>query len=82
MATFHQINLSDIENVKLNDLDSKKLYWLENGADSFDYQVNQCTDENAVALSNGTNPYEILNGRHRIYLARQKGWRTIRARFA
>jgi hypothetical protein len=82
MATFYQVELNDIENVNYSDLESAKLQALENSYDSFDYQVNQCSDANAIALSKGSNPYEILNGRHRIYLARQKGWRTIRARFA
>lgn len=80
MATFYQVSLSDIRNVSLSELESSKLQGLENGYDSFDSQVNNCSDANAIALT-GSKPYDITNGRHRIYLARKKGWSTVRARF-
>ena len=81
MATFYQVDLSDIESVNYSDLNPNKLDALENSYDSFEYQVNNCSDDNAVALSKGGSKYQIINGRHRIYLARKKGWSSIRARF-
>lgn len=81
MPTFYQVNLHDIRDVSISELSNSKLHALDNSYDSFDYQVNNCNSENAVCLS-GNIPYEIINGRHRVYLARKKGWKTIKARFA
>ena len=80
MATFYQIDLDDIRDVPKSELESAKLHALDNSSDSFEYQVNECSDANAVCLS-GSKPYDIVNGRHRVFAARQKGWRKIRARF-
>ncbi len=81
MAKFYEVVLDDIEQVRYSDISQRKLDALENSYDSFEYQVNNCSDDNAIALSGYGAPYTIINGRHRIYLARQKGWQTIRARF-
>lgn len=75
------INLSDIEYVSYGDLEQRKLYALENSYDSFEYQLN--SSSNPIALSRGSGkPYTILNGRHRVYLARQKGYTKVPVIFA
>jgi len=71
-----EVNLNDIVDVRLSELDQKKLYSLENSYDSFEYQLN--SSKNPIALDCSSKPYKIINGRHRIYLARQKGYKTIK----
>ena len=74
------INLSDIENVSRGDLSSSKLEALENGYDSFETQLN--SSSNRIALDGSSKPYRILDGRHRVYTARQKGYSSVPAIFA
>ena len=71
------VSLSDIEMVYKSELESKKLYALENSYDSFESQLNSKLDP--IALDCTSKPYKIINGRHRIYLARLKGYITINA---
>ena len=73
------INLSDIENVSRGDLSSAKLEALENGYDSFETQLN--SSSNPIALDSSSKPYTIINGRHRVYTARQKGYSSVPAIF-
>ena len=70
------VKLSDIENVSFSDLSGVKLHALENSADSFDYQLNHSANPIALSKANGT-PYTIINGRHRVYTARQKGYSSV-----
>ena len=72
------VNLSDIESVSRGELSSAKLDALENSYDSFEYQLNSSSDP--IAVSCGSKPYSIVNGRHRVYLARQKGYSTVKVR--
>ena len=73
------VRLSDIENVHRGDLDSSKLNALENGYDSFETQLN--SRNNPIALDKSARPYRIINGRHRVFLARQKGYSSVPAVF-
>ena len=72
------VNLSDIEAVSRGELSSVKLDALENSYDSFEHQLNSSSDP--IAVSCGSKPYRITNGRHRVYLARQKGYSTVNVR--
>jgi DNA repair photolyase len=45
-------------------LESKKLDALENSYDSFEYQLNNSKEP--IAVSCGSKPYKIINGRHRV----------------
>lgn len=74
-----QVRLSDIENVHRGDLESSKLHALENGYDSFETQLN--SRNNPIALDRSFRPYRIINGRHRVFLARQKGYSSVPAVF-
>jgi hypothetical protein len=68
----HPIKLSDIEHVNVRNLEDYKLEALKNGKAS-DYPIT-------LKRSSGL-PYQILDGRHRIYLARQQGKSIIAAIF-
>lgn len=70
-----EVALNDIEHISRSELSASKLHALENSYDSFDYQLRQSSDP--IALSKGSKPYSIINGRHRVYLARQKGMHTV-----
>jgi len=73
------VSLSDIESVSRSDLRESRLRDLENGYDSFDKVLNSSSDP--IALDNSSRPYRITDGRHRVYLARQKGYSSVNARF-
>lgn len=74
------VYLSDIENVSYHQLNESRLRYLENGYDSFDRILNSSSDP--VTLSQRSRPYEILDGRHRVYLARKKGYSSINIQFS
>lgn len=77
---FVQVRLSDIERVDLNDLDERRLKTLLNGYSSFEEVLRSESDP--IALDKATKPYSIIDGRHRVHLARQKGYSEVRAIFA
>lgn len=72
------VYLSDIAHVSRGDLRDSRLDDLENGYSSFEEVLNSSSDP--ITLS-GSKPYEIIDGQHRIYLARQKGYTKVRAQF-
>ncbi|MEQ8976167.1 MAG: ParB N-terminal domain-containing protein [Coleofasciculus sp. C1-SOL-03] len=75
-----QVRLSDIQTVSSSELEPKKLKALENSYDSFESQLN--SQRNPIALDRGAGkPYQILDGRHRVYLARKKGYSSVPATF-
>jgi hypothetical protein len=78
MASTIQVSLSDIRAVSLSELEQHKLNSLENGRDSFERILSSAG--NPIALDRG-KPHDITDGRHRIYLARKKGLRTVPAIF-
>jgi hypothetical protein len=68
----HPVKLSDIEDVSLQHLSSKKLEALNSGK----------SPDGPIKLRRSTGkPYYILDGRHRIYLARQAGKSLIEVNF-
>lgn len=75
-----QIYLSDIENVTKLELNDSKLKALENSYDSFEDQLNSKSTPIALDEKQG-KPYRIINGRHRVYLARRKGYSKVPAVF-
>lgn len=72
------VSLSDIEYISQSDLSSSKLEALVNGYDSFEYQLN--SSSNPIALS-GSKPYRVIDGRHRVFMARKKGYNSVPAIF-
>ena len=74
-----QISLDDIVTVLRHELSDAKLDALDNGYDSFETQLN--STRNPIALDGSSKPYGIINGMHRVYLARQKGYTSVPAEF-
>lgn len=72
-----QVLLSDIEQVSLTALSTERLALLQNGFHSFDECLNLKSDP--IKLEGENPPYLITDGRHRIYLARQKGYTLVSA---
>jgi hypothetical protein len=81
---FFEVALSDIENVDRNNLKNSRLDDLLNGFNTFEEVLSDNASGDPIALySNEHNkpPYSISDGRHRIYLARQKGYKKIKIIF-
>ena len=72
------VSLSDIENISQSDLSTSKLNALVNGYDSFEFQLN--SSSNPIALS-GSKPYTVIDGRHRVFMARKKGYSSVQVIF-
>jgi hypothetical protein len=68
----HQVELSDIEQVDIDNLKEYKLKALEDG---------QGSDQPVTLQRAFGTPYRILDGNHRVYLARQQGNSQIEAIF-
>ena len=75
------ISLGSIENVSSSDLSQRRLDDLQQGHSSFDTVLSSRSDPITLDKSSGT-PYKIIDGRHRIYLARKAGYSSIPAQFA
>lgn len=73
------VSLSDIETVSRSDLSDRRLHDLENGHGPFERVLNSSSDP--VALDKSSRPYRIIDGRHRVYLARKKGYSSVSVRF-
>jgi len=73
------VDLDDIEDVDRSDLSESRLQMLEDGYDDFDDVLSSSSDP--ITLDGDEPPYEIIDGRHRIYLAREKGLSSVPAKF-
>lgn len=71
------VKLDDIEDVYKGILSDSRLDTLQDGYSSFDDVVNSRSDP--ITLDASSTPYKIIDGRHRIYLAREKGYRSVPA---
>lgn len=80
MKSFVNVNLSDIQAVSKSDLIQNRLDMLLNGFSPFDEVLKSSSDPITLSRGNGI-PYTIIDGRHRIYLARQKGYKSIKVFF-
>lgn len=72
-----EVLLSDIEPVDPSRLSEKRLHDLQNGFSSFDECLNLRSDP--IKLEGKFPPYSITVGRHRVHLARQKGYKSVPA---
>jgi len=73
------VKLSEIEHVDRSELKDSRLETLENGYDPFETVLRSESDP--IALDKSVKPYTVTDGRHRIYLARQKGYSEVQAIF-
>ena len=81
MAQTQQVSLSDIRDVTKSELIQSRIDTLLDGYSPFEEVLN--SKSNPIALDKGNGkPYDIHDGRHRIYLARQKGYSSVPAIFA
>lgn len=74
------VSIEDIEEVPFSDLIQSRLDMLQNGYNSFEDVLASESDPIALDMSSG-KPYRIIDGRHRIYLARKKGLKSIPVKF-
>ncbi len=75
-----KVALSDIEQIdfRRDNLKQSRIDTLLDGYSSFEEVINSKSDP--ITLSGANKPYEIIDGRHRVYLARQKGYTHVPAR--
>jgi hypothetical protein len=76
------IDLDDIRQVRLSELSSSRLNQLKDGYHSLqDILDNPSITGDGIILDGRDSgpPYEITDGRHRIFLAREEGERSIKA---
>ena len=71
------VSLSSIESISRSDLRDSRLKMLENGHSSFDEVVKSRSDP--ITLDGSSTPYQVIDGRHRIFLARKKGYTSVPA---
>ena len=74
-----QVKMSDIKVPNRSELNEAKIRGVETAYDSLDTQLNSKTDP--VSLRRDTFPYEVYTGRHRVYVAYQRGYTSIPATF-
>ncbi|MGI8556402.1 MAG: hypothetical protein ACR2LT_08625 [Pyrinomonadaceae bacterium] len=75
------VPLADIENISHHELDQRRLDTLLHGFSPFEQVLKSGSDPITLDRRFG-KPYRIIDGRHRIFLARQRGLPNIIAQFA
>lgn len=73
-----EVSLDDIEDVHESELSQSRLDDLRNGFSSFDDVLRGGSDPITLDESSGV-PYGIIDGRHRVYLAREMGYTSVPA---
>ena len=74
------VPLTEIENVSRQELDQRRLDTLQHGFSPFDQLLKSESDPITLDKRSG-KPYRITDGRHRIFLARQKGYQNVLVNF-
>lgn len=73
-----KIKLSDIRNIESKELDNRRLDTLQNEYTKFEELLeNNTSTKDPIMIDKSVYPYAITDGRHRIFLARQKGYTHI-----
>lgn len=75
MSRIALIQLSEIKHVSYNELSVDRLNKLESGNKTLERIINETND---IITLQGKRPYDIIDGRHRIFLARKLGLKSIR----
>lgn len=70
------VRLSEIENVNSAELNQKRLHDLLHGFSPFEQVLKSESDPITLDRRFG-KPYRIIDGRHRVFLARQKGYQDV-----
>jgi hypothetical protein len=74
------IRISYIAIPEFKDLKQPKLLALHNSFDKFEAQLNSVRDPIALDLRSGI-PYQIINGRHRVYMAHKMKLKELKVIF-
>lgn len=74
------IPLTDIENVSRQELIERRLHDLQFGFSPLDQVLQNSSDPITLDRKFG-KPFRIIDGRHRIFLARQKGYQGVFVNF-
>ncbi len=79
MAKKRVVNLDEIEQHSESELIKSKILGVENSVDSLDTQIN--SKDSPIALDSGGKggKLQIIDGRHRIFVARKNGYTKINA---
>ena len=70
------VDASDIESVCMSELNKTRLDTLLHGYSPFEIVLKNSSDPIALDKKGGM-PYKIIDGRHRIFLARQKRYCSL-----
>ncbi|MCC3569174.1 MULTISPECIES: hypothetical protein [unclassified Microcoleus] len=73
------VKMSDIRVLNLSELNPAKIRAIENSSESLSSLLHDQDDP--IVLYRGTPPYELCDGRHRVYLAEQRGIKLVPAAF-
>lgn len=73
------VKMSDIRVPNRSELIEGKIRSIENSPDSISSLLHD--ERDPITLDKGTPPYEVYSGRHRVYVAYQKGIKIIPAVF-
>ena len=73
------VKMSDIRVPKRSELNEGKIRSIEKSPDSIESLIHSKSDP--IGLYKGKPPYEVCSGRHRVYVAAQKGIKVIPAIF-
>ena len=76
-----KVPISKIQIPKISELNPAKIHALEHSFDSFEAQLNSRSEPIALDMKSGI-PYQIINGRHRVFLANKKGIKELDVVFA
>ncbi len=75
-----QVPLSDIRIPDLSELDKDKILNITKDVGTFEEQLN--SKWNPIRLDRGAGkPYKIIDGRHRVWQAAKRGYRSVPAVF-
>ena len=77
-SSIRDVDLDDIEDVDEDDLSEERLELLENGYSDFDDVLE---GDEPIRLGGTESPFEIMDGHHRIFIARQRGYESVPAFF-
>lgn len=78
-SSIRNVDVDEIEHISRSDLNEARLTTLQDGCDDFEDLLNSASEP--IRLSGTEPPYEVDDGRHRMYLARDKGLYWVPAVF-
>lgn len=71
------MDLEDIEHISIGDLDIDRLQGIQSAAGPLEALINNPSEP--ITLDGSQKPYAIIDGRYRVFLARQNDFITVMA---